>query len=85
MIKKFNNLVFLGQEKEFLLLKTKSFSLFPQNKLLNVLITDNEIIGFAKLVKVDATRGLFIVQEILGICRRIVLITRMIFRYSTNH
>ena len=70
VIKTFNNLG--EQEKEFFLLKI--IFLFPQNKLLN-----------AKLVKVDATRGLFIVQEILGICRRIVLITRMIFRYSTNH
>ena len=42
-----------------------------QNKLSNGLTTDNEIIGFAKLVKIDATRGLFIVQEILAFVREL--------------
>ena len=67
-IKTFDNL-YQGDKK--LLSEAEIIFLYPLNKSSNVLITYNEIIGFAKLVKVDATRGLFIVQEILAFVREL--------------
>ena len=56
MIKTYDNLLG-GRENCFLRLKILFLS--PKNKLSNVLITYNEIMGFDKLVEVVAINGFF--------------------------